>query len=160
MEDAQRPDDPSLDYGILHDLIGHLLRLAYNRATLSFAQEVGRDLTPLQFMILELLSRNPGIRHSRLAEGLDCSASVLTTALKGLIASGRVEAMPGTDQRHRTYRITGAGAADFDTLRHRIDASEARLTNGLSEADRARLRAILRAIAKPAGSAENSRTGD
>lgn len=159
--DLSAEDAPeALDHGMLHDLVGHLLRLSYNRAALAFRAEVTAGLTPLQMMTLELLSRNPGLGHAALAEGLGCAASVLTTALKGLLRAGLIVQGAGRDQRRRAYRLTDAGAARHALLRPRLEASEARLTAALSADEAATLRRILRRVAGVDGVSISRPKGD
>ena len=140
------PDD--LDSGILQDLLGHLLRHAFNRGQAAFAETFEADgITPLQFMMLELISRNQGVAHSQIGRSMDTSASVVTTTLKPLIIAGHIaSAASDKDRRVVCYRLTQQGSVWFSRLRPKINQCEARLTEGLTQGERAALTAMLRRV--------------
>ena len=148
MAGSVKPEFPNLHYGLLHDLVGHLLRHSYNRAFSAF-EATFRDeaITPLQFMIFELIERNPGVTHSDVAKAMGTAASVVTTTMKPLFAEGRVRStpMPG-DTRQRVYEVTPEGSAWFARLRPLIADSEDSLTEALSDAERAELLRMLRTL--------------
>lgn len=137
-----------LDYGCLNDLVGHLLRHAFLRGQQVFAEVFsGKALTPLQFMVLELVDRNEGITHGDVAAAMSCAPSVLTTALKPLTASGMLDQVTvAGDRRRVAYRLSPAGRDRFLNLRSLIGTAEDRLLDGLAEDERAALARILRRI--------------
>ncbi len=148
-----------LDFGLLHDLLGHLLRHAFNRGQAVFADVFrGEDITPLQFMMVELIARNEGVTHRQLGSSMGTAASVVTTALKPLIAAGRVNTRPlDTDRRMVCYRLTPAGSAWFEGLRPLIHACEDQFAKALTRRQRSELAAMLRRISDPpAGSGKGS----
>lgn len=157
MTETAGPGFPPLRYGLLHDLVGHLLRHSYNRAFAAF-EAAFRDegITPLQFMIFELVQGNPGVTHSDVARAMGTAASVVTTTMKPLLADGRIRsARHRGDTRQRVYEATADGLAWFARIRPRIERSEDALTAGLSAADRAELLRLLRlllGIRRPEGS--------
>ncbi|MCA1242833.1 MarR family transcriptional regulator [Stappia stellulata] len=152
LETGTAPDDggaASLDRGCLDELVGHLLRHAFLRGHQVFAGVFDGDgITPLQFMVLELVDKNPGVTHREVAGAMSCAPSVLTTALKPLVASGALsrEAVAG-DGRRAAYRLSDAGRSWFHGLRPKISRAERELLAGLEDADRASLRVMLRRIA-------------
>ena len=149
MSDTTMMDSPDdLDSGILNDLLGHLLRHAFNRGQAVFAETFEADgITPLQFMMLELISQNPGITHSQIGRSMGTSASVVTTTLKPLIAAGRIASTASAEDRRMVcYCVTRQGSAWFSRLRPKIDQCENRLAEGLTQGERAALTALLRRV--------------
>ncbi|WP_157727770.1 MarR family winged helix-turn-helix transcriptional regulator [Stappia sp. ES.058] len=139
----------SLDRGCLDDLVGHLLRHAFLRGHQVFAGVFeGDGLTPLQFMVLELVDRNPGLTHREVAGAMSCAPSVLTTALKPLVASGvLLRGAVAADGRRAAYRLSDGGRDRFRKLRPKISRAESLLLADLDDAEQAVLRAMLRRIA-------------
>ena len=138
-----------LDYGLLPELVGHQLRHGFNRGQLAF-REVFRDLdvSPLQFMAMELVARNPGIGHATLSAALGTAPSVMTTTLKPILQSGRLwVARDAADGRQVCYHVSEAGHAWYGALRPRISESEARLLARLTPAEREELLRLLALLA-------------
>ena len=101
---GEDPSVASLDYGLLNELVGHLLRHAFLRGHQVFGDVfAGEALTPLQFMVLELVDRNPGIPHRDVAAAMSSAPSVLTTALKPRpcedFCAGSRDGFPGKGKR-------------------------------------------------------------
>ncbi len=142
------PEFPPLRYGILHDLVGHLLRHSYNRAVAAFENALPDEgITPLQFMIFELVQNNPGVSHSDIAKAMGTAVSVVTTTLKPMLADGRIVAAPRPgDTRQRVYRASDAGLSWFARIRPAIARSEDELADGLSACERAELLRMLRQL--------------
>lgn len=139
---------PDLHYGILHELVGHLLRHSYNRAAAAFESAFGNEaLTPLQFMIFELIENNPGVSHSDISKAMGTAASVVTTTMKPMLVDGRIASAPKAgDSRQRVYEATPAGLDWFRTIRPKIEISEDELTRVLTPRERAELLRILRLL--------------
>lgn len=138
-----------LDYGLLHDLLGHLLRHAFNRGQAVFTEVFAEErITPLQFMMAELIAGNPGVTHSQISDAMGTSASVVTTALKPLITAGSVARAAGMDRRRMCYRLTPAGGQWFATLRPKIQQCEDLLAGPLTPAQRSQLADMLRLLSR------------
>ena len=136
-----------LDHGLLHELLGHLLRHAFNRGQSVFAHVFAEEhITPLQFMMAELIARNPGVTHSQISAAMGTSASVVTTALKPLIAAGHVAGAAGIDRRRMCYRLTPAGGQWFAALRPKIQQCEDLFARPLTTAQRTQLADMLRLL--------------
>ena len=148
---ADQGEDPSvasLDYGLLNELVGHLLRHAFLRGHQVFGEVfAGEALTPLQFMVLELVDRNPGITHRDVAAAMSSAPSVLTTALKPLVTARTLEQVRvAGDGRRVAYRLTREGRERFRAVRPRIGEAERRLLGNLDDAEAEALRGFLRRI--------------
>ena len=142
------PPSASLDYGLLNELVGHLLRHAFLRGHQVFGDVfAGEALTPLQFMVLELVDRNPGITHRDVAAAMSSAPSVLTTALKPLVTTRMLEQVRGAgDGRRVAYRLSREGRERFRAVRPRIAEAEQRLLGDLDEVEAEALRGFLRRI--------------
>ncbi|WP_067337081.1 MarR family winged helix-turn-helix transcriptional regulator [Stappia indica] len=142
------PPVASLDYGLLNELVGHLLRHAFLRGHQVFGEVfAGEALTPLQFMVLELVDRNPGITHRDVAAAMSSAPSVLTTALKPLVTAGLLEQVRvAEDGRRVAYRLSSDGLQRFRAMRPRIAEAERLLLAGFDEAEAETLRTFLRRI--------------
>lgn len=148
-----------LDYGCLNDLVGHLLRHAFLRGQQVFAEVfAGEALTPLQFMVLELVDRNDGITHGDVAAAMSCAPSVLTTALKPLTASGMLDQVTvAGDRRRVAYRLSPAGRLRFRQVRPLIETAEDRLLDGLVADEKEVLARILRRVSGRNSQLRNNR---
>lgn len=137
-----------LDHGLLHDLLGHLLRHAFNRGQAVFSEVFAVErITPLQFMMAELIARNPGVTHSQIGRSMGTSASVVTTALKPLITAENVaRTAAGTDRRRMCYRLTPAGERWFAALRPKIQQCEDMFAHPLTSNQREQLAGMLRLL--------------
>ena len=135
-----------LDYGVLNELGGHLFRHAFLRGQQVFA-EVFADqaITPLQFMTLELVSKNPDVTHKDICQAMASAPSVMTTTLKPMIRDGVLlrERKDG-DGRRIGYRLSPKGEAWFQKIRPKIETAEDKLFAGLSALQREALLKALR----------------
>ena len=134
------------DYGLLNDLGGHLFRHAFLRGQQVFG-EVFADagITPLQFMTLELVSRNPGVTHKEICAAMASAPSVMTTTLKPLIRDGvLLRERKAGDGRSIGYRLSPKGEAWFKAIRPQIGLAEDKLFKGLSATQRENLLAAVR----------------
>ncbi len=147
----ENEDGATLDYGLLNDLTGHLLRHAFLRGQQVFAEVFADDdVTPLQFMAVELFSKNPGITHRQASKALSTAPSVMTTCLRPMIERGFViKAAVSGDGRKVGYRLTNEGANWFSGIREQIWRSEDKLLGPLDSESRADLhRSLLRLIGR------------
>ncbi|WP_417686505.1 MarR family winged helix-turn-helix transcriptional regulator [Roseibium sp.] len=138
-----------VNYGQLNDLLGHLLRYAVNRGQGAFQEAFSDEaVTPLQFMIVELISQNPQITHSEICTAMQTSASVVTTTLKPLLADGRLlKVLVNGDGRKAGYTLSNDGSEWFERIKPRIAVSEARLAEALTDDERADLVRMLKLLA-------------
>ena len=137
-----------LDYGILNALGGHLFRHAFLRGQQVFAEVFAEEaITPLQFMTLELISRNPGVTHKDVCAAMACAPSVITTTLKPLIRDGLLIREHKTgDGRRVGYRLSSKGQNWFLKIRPKIKAAEHKLFEGLDPAQRVVLLEAVRRL--------------
>lgn len=103
-----------LSRGLLNELIGYHLRRAQVAIFKHFSQTVGaaEAITPGLLGMLEMISANPGLSQSRLAEAMEVDRSTIVTTIdqlekRGLVVRGRSP----TDRRSYCLELTDKGRA-------------------------------------------------
>lgn len=129
----------------LDDLLGHLLRKGALAGQRAFAEAFGAtDLSPVQYGLLCVVLDNPGVAHKALAQAIAAAPSIVTTALKPLLAEGLVvQSLDPDDARSSRYRLSPKGRGYLARLRPRIADAERRLGARLAAGEAAELRALL-----------------
>lgn len=140
------PPSPGLEPGALADTIGYRLRVAqlaaYRRFEARLAAEFGG--APRYFGLLAIIGEHPGQAQSRLAESIAVQRSSLVAIIDRLAEEGLVERRPSaTDRRVNAVWLTGAGERVVAELAARAAAEEARLSAGMTAAERAALIRLL-----------------
>lgn len=148
---AQAPDralplhDDGFDHGILTELTGYSIKLAWLRGR-EFLKRGFDDpeITPHRFSMLEVISRNPGLRQARLATALALSHPATSLAINFWEERGCVERRRIPNDR-RSYGIftSARGEATLATLRGVVLEADAALTAGLSPSEAAELQRLL-----------------
>ena len=105
------------------------------------------DITPSQSRAVSVLRRHGTMRLSELAEHLRIVARSATEVVDGLQGHGLVERRPDPHDRRATLvSLTERGIEVATAIRATRDAEAEGLFGALSEADRAELERILRAL--------------
>jgi DNA-binding MarR family transcriptional regulator len=139
-----------LDHGILPDLIGYQLRLAQLAVFRDFERTVGDlGISPGRVGVLVLVSGNPGITQSRLAEAVGLDRSTLVPVLDALERRGLVERRRGKDRRTNGLWLTVTGKRLLIRVKQRITAHERRMVSGMSDDERTQLVALLARLRSP-----------
>ncbi|SMX41884.1 MarR family winged helix-turn-helix transcriptional regulator [Maliponia aquimaris] len=149
MSAKDRPDSgaqPAVNYGPLYGSVGFLLRLAQLRSFADFfAAFEGAGVRPGELSVLMLLRDNPGIRQGHLARALMIKRAHMTKMVGQMERDGLVvRRVPEDDRRAMELRLTEAGAERVRGLMDTFEAHEARAATGLSPAEAAELRRLLR----------------
>ena len=144
-EAAEGITESSVDYGVLPNCIGFNLRISYALATQLFSREVeGRDLAPIQFAALELISHNPNLSQREIARHIGTTPTVLVKPLEKLEKRALISRMRSADDRRRSrIRITPEGEALLEEARNHISSVEEKLTANLSANERSTLLNLL-----------------
>jgi len=140
-------DKASDSQGSMHDLYehpGHLLRRAQQISVSIFYDEMGTELTPVQYAILTQLAENPGIDQVSLAGLAAIDTSTGATVCARLEEKGLLErkVIPH-NRRQRALTITTAGAHLLDALAPGAQRLRQRLLAPLSEAEQALFMGLL-----------------
>lgn len=134
------PDAP-LD---LYEHPGHLLRRAQQIAVSIFYDEMGTDLTPVQYAILSRLAAHPGIDQVSLAGLAAIDTSTGATVCARLEEKGLLERkIIPHNRRQRALSITPEGVRLLGTLEHGAQRLRQRLLAPLDPQEQAQFMTLL-----------------
>lgn len=149
-----KPRRPRADAGDVFDFqanaLGYQLRLAQLRAfDLFFEMLAPLDLSPARVTALSLIAMSPGTNQAALAKALNVAGPSALKLVDGLESAGWIRRMEVEgDRRRYSLQLTEQGQARLEQLRGRLTEYEARLTAGLSEAERLQLMDLLGRLAR------------
>lgn len=128
----------------LYEHPGHLLRRAQQISVSLFIDEMGTELTPVQYAILRNLTQHPGTDQVTLSAltGIDTSTGATVCARleeKGLLQR---KVIPH-NRRQRALTITAAGEQLLDSLIPGSQRLRRRLLGPLSESEQLQFMALL-----------------
>jgi len=152
---GEEAKEPSL--GPLQNLFGYHFRRAWNVLRKDFEQAV-QDLgvRQVQIGVLSVICANPGINQGVVGRLLDIQRANMVSLIGELVEAGWVlRAEDPGDRRAIALSLTPAGNRLLAEALDRIEGHEARLLASLDEADRDRLRKILRILGDNAPSASD-----
>lgn len=137
-----KPDnDNLLD---LHEHPGHLLRRAQQISVSIFHDEIGGELTPVQYALLRTLAARPGIDQVTLAGLVAIDTSTGASVCARLEEKGLLErkVIPH-NRRQRALTITTAGNALLKRLDPAVHRLRERLLAPLTEREQAQFMRLL-----------------
>jgi DNA-binding MarR family transcriptional regulator len=140
----EKPSDARGGMLDLYQHPGHLLRRAQQISVSIFYDEMGGELTPVQFAILSRLAEHPGIDQVSLAGLAAIDTSTGATVCARLEEKGLLErrVIPH-NRRQRALTITGAGQALLDDLVPGAQRLRERLLAPLSAQEQALFMGLL-----------------
>lgn len=145
------PEPFSLPIGLRLTQAAHAVERAFDEAL----AEAGGTL-PVWLVLLNLKIRRPGNQRD-LAEAVGISEATLTHHLNAMDARGLVtRTRDAANRRVQVVALTEAGEAAFLRLRSAAIAFDARLRDGLADADVSRLRDLLGRLAANVGAPVDS----
>jgi DNA-binding MarR family transcriptional regulator len=142
-----------LDLGELPLLSGYMLRRAQFAAFndfLRFFDDLG--VRPVQYAVLTVIDRNPGLKQSQVSEALGIKRANLVAILDALERRqlAKREAVV-TDRRSYALRLTDKGVALMKDLRERSREHEQRLAATIGEDGRQQLLKLLHGVIEAVG---------
>lgn len=140
-----------IDLGGLEEVVGYVIRRA-QVAIFKEANEMMADLaiTPVQFSVIRLVQRNPGINQISLANTLGAEGPRMVLIIDELERRGLVARLASTvDRRARAIFLTPAGRALHVQLSKRVRAQNRRLAKKLRGDDPNMLLRMLHNLALP-----------
>jgi DNA-binding MarR family transcriptional regulator len=142
-----------LDLGELPQLSGYMLRRAQFAAFndfLRFFEDL--NIRPVQYAVLAVIDRNPGLKQSQVSEALGIKRANLVAILDALERRGlaRRESV-ASDRRSHALRLTDKGAALMKEMRQRSQEHEKRLANAIGEDGRKQLLKLLHGVIEAVG---------
>lgn len=141
----------AIDYGVLNQSLGYLIRRAQIKIFQEFAHFFeALDVKPAQFSALEVIHQNPGLRQSALAGALGIQRTNMVGMLDKLQQRGLIERRPSAkDLRAHALYLTGKGEKLLDHLHRQFFQHEELLRQRLGEDNfqlvRENLKLIVRA---------------
>jgi DNA-binding MarR family transcriptional regulator len=139
--------------------LGYLLKEASSALRLAM-EEVLRPLgmTVTHYSCLELLAQRPGLSNSELARGAFVTRQSMSVLLQALERDGLVT-RPAQSPAGRALpaRLTARGARQLATASTAVRSVETRMLTGLTEADQAEARRLLRGMVASLGAPPRSR---
>ncbi len=131
----------------LRDLVSYSMKRAFNAMQADMLRALAPfDLRLMTFAALSLISENPGLRPSQLADGLAVERGNLVGILDALAARNLIDRIPcPVDGRAQTLHLTEAGVAVLARARQAARAQDSRMVDVL---DPDTLATLLTALAK------------
>jgi DNA-binding MarR family transcriptional regulator len=139
----------AIDLGPLPGLVGYTLR----RAQLAVFQDFHAgfatlDLSPAEFFVLLVISRNPGLRQGQIADALGIQPPNFAVLLGRMAKRGLAERRKSArDRRAVALHLTAAGETLLARALVLLEQHEQRLIGRLGEAKRKQLLRLLRDLA-------------
>lgn len=127
----------------LYEQPGHLIRRAQQIAVSMFHQSVGRDVTPVQYAILQRLSEAPGIDQVTLAQQVALDTSTTADIAARLEAKGWIhrEVLP---RRQRRLSLSAEGEAVLAELLPGVRAMQDNMLSSFDAHEQAEFMRLLR----------------
>lgn len=137
----------------LTELPGHLIRRAHQHAVAAFAETLSeRDLTPVQFAILQALDTEGDMTLTHLVEAIALDAATCGSTLDRLEAKGLVVRVASSaDRRRKHLHLTETGRQLLALAWPAVQASQARIVQRLNRSEQ---REFVRLLRKLIGLAE------
>lgn len=128
---------------------GHLIRLAQQRHTALWAEELGARLTGPQYAVLHVLAAAGPSHQSVVAERAALDRSSTSEVLRRLEERGWTGRRPEPqDRRTRMVSLTDAGRALVDSVTGPVDRVQRRILEPVPPGDRRRLVEVLAVVAQ------------
>lgn len=129
---------------------GFMLRRAQQRHVAVWQRIIDGDTTNVQYGVLAVLARRPGLPQKTICEELDLDRSTIADVCSRMERNGLLtRRLDADDRRRNVLDLTESGRAELERLRPLVDEVQAELTNGLTAEEHARLRELLAKLAVP-----------
>jgi DNA-binding MarR family transcriptional regulator len=132
----------------LTELPGHLIRRAHQHAVAAFADQLAeRDLTPVQFAILQALDAEGDMTLTHLVDAIALDAATCGSTLDRLEAKGLVVRVASTaDRRRKHLHLTDDGRRLLAQAWPAVQRSQQRIVQRLSKTEQCELVRLLRKL--------------
>ena len=112
---SSRPGRNKAPVYVLDDQVGFILRQAYQKHALLFAEYFGDDLTPTQWAAIAKLGEAGGCSQNLLGRMTAMDAATIKGVVDRLTKRGYVESSPSpTDRRRVLIALTAAGRKAYE----------------------------------------------
>ena len=121
----------------VHRMPGHLVRRLQQVAVRLFAAETGAGLTPVQFAAMAALRQRPGVDQATLSALIGYDRATIGGVIDRLEARSLVERRAAPeDRRQKLVTLTIAGRRAHDRAMGEVEATQERLLEPLTAAER------------------------
>lgn len=143
------PKVPGIDYGVLDGLIGYTVRRAQIVQYEHFIESLASwNITPPRFSALVIISRNPSLKLTELANVLGIARSGAVALINSLEELGYVVRVPSpTDRRALGLELTSKGAQDLPAIIQAVVEQDQRVSQCLSPQEQQQLVSLLARVA-------------
>lgn len=129
--------DPGVNLGNLAQMIGVEIRIAQILADRLLSRSQRYDLPPGQYMVLALISNNPGINQSALARAMYLDRSTLVPMLNKLERNSLIiRKQDSVDKRAHCVHLSALGDKKLIEVDALIDEIEQSITRRMGEKNR------------------------
>ncbi|MFZ6777090.1 MarR family winged helix-turn-helix transcriptional regulator [Undibacterium sp. Ji83W] len=133
-----------IDYDILEELTGYAVRRAQLSIYADFTASLGAyDITPQRFSSLVIISNNPGISQTRLAEVMGIARSGVVAIIDNFEQAGLLERQDSGDRRSYNLHLTKEGQKQLEKYKQAVKEHDDRVSQQLTVKERQQLRALL-----------------
>lgn len=117
-DDTSSTAESVIDFSAMACAVGYQLRRAQLAVQQQFSETFSeRGITPADFAVLMVISRNPGLKQSEVAEALGIQRANFVAIIDGLEGRGFAERRKSeTDRRVQSLFITDGGVAYLKEL--------------------------------------------
>jgi DNA-binding MarR family transcriptional regulator len=131
----------------LEEFTGYMLRLAHTHAHQIATEAFPDGPHPREYAVLTAIAAAGPLSQQRLAERLHVNRTLMVAVADTLERRGLVERQRDpADRRSYALHVTPAGEAELERLHGAIERADRRMTERLSETERARLNELLRGL--------------
>lgn len=140
---------PGVAYGVLDSLAGYTLRRAQLRVTEAFdARLAAEGVTTQRFSALVIISENPGLKQTELAEILGVARSGAMAIVDALEARALIERRPAPDDaRAQALFLSAEGQRRLPAIIAEVKDHDVEILAQLSEAEVETLKRLLERVA-------------
>ncbi|MBC3916751.1 MarR family transcriptional regulator [Undibacterium sp. CY18W] len=133
-----------INYDILEELTGYAVRRAQLSIYADFTASLGAyDITPQRFSSLVIISNNPGISQTRLAEVMGIARSGVVAIIDNFEQAGLLERQDAGDRRAYNLHLTKEGQRQLEKYKQAVKEHDDRVSQQLTIKERQQLRALL-----------------
>ncbi|MFZ6768055.1 MarR family winged helix-turn-helix transcriptional regulator [Undibacterium sp. Di26W] len=133
-----------INYDILEELTGYAVRRAQLSIYADFAVSLGAyDITPQRFSSLVIISSNPGISQTRLAEVMGIARSGVVSIIDNFEQAGLLERQDSGDRRSYNLHLTKEGQRQLEKYKQAVKEHDDHVSQQLTAKEREQLRVLL-----------------
>jgi DNA-binding MarR family transcriptional regulator len=149
VDEPFNPKVPGIDYGVLDSLIGYTVRRAQIVLYEHFIESLAQwSITPPRFSALVIISRNPRLKLTVLANVLGIARSGAVALIDSLETLGYVRRVPSpTDRRALGLELTPKGEHDLAAITQAVQAHDQHMGQCLTASEQQQLMTLLARIA-------------